>query len=54
MKIKIAGIQMNVKDTSSEKDKDVNIARAIELIRKVDSADLIVFPELTTIGYTMT
>lgn len=52
MKIKIAGIQMNVKDTSSERDKEVNIAKAIELIRKVDSADLIVFPELTTTGYT--
>lgn len=51
MKLKIAGIQMNIKDTSSERDKDVNIARAIELIRKVDSADLIVLPELTTIGY---
>lgn len=52
MNIKVAGIQLDVKNTVSKEDKEINIKKAITFIKTVDSSDLIVLPELFTIGYT--
>lgn len=51
MKMKIAGIQIDIKDALSEEDKKANVGRAADLIKGIGSADLIVLPELFTIGY---
>jgi predicted amidohydrolase len=51
MKLKIAGIQMSLRDATTLKDRDANLDRAEKLARKAAPADLMLLPELFTIGY---
>lgn len=52
MKIRVAGIQLRLRKAVTKKGKQKNIERAKKLIARIGSADLIVLPELFTIGYS--
>ena len=51
MKLKIAGLQLAVRDATTLEDREANLNRAEKLARKAAPADLILLPELFTIGY---
>lgn len=51
MKLKIAGIQLSIRDATTLEDRDANLDRAERLAGKAAPADLILLPELFTIGY---
>lgn len=51
-RIKITGIQIDIRDALSCSDRKNNVSHAINLIRSAGETDLVVLPELFTVGYS--
>lgn len=51
MALRVHGLQLSILDACCGADKQANVARALRAIRDCPASDLIVLPELCTIGY---
>jgi omega-amidase len=51
MNFKVTGLQLAIRDALSVDEKEANVEEAIRAIEACDDCDLVVLPELCTVGY---